>query len=57
LKIRYSLKKINLKVKYKFCNKKRIKMPYEEIYFQRLDEDNLEDSDKLKSHQKKVLTD
>ncbi|MBM2819822.1 MAG: hypothetical protein HW410_1504 [Nitrosarchaeum sp.] len=31
-------------------------MPYEEIYFQRLEEDNPEDYDKLKSNQKKVLS-
>jgi len=31
-------------------------MPYEEIYFQRLEEDNLEKHDELKSRQKKVLT-
>ncbi len=49
-------KKVNHKVKCKFCNQKRIKMPYEEIYFQRLEEDNPEDYDKLKSNQKKVLS-
>lgn len=31
-------------------------MPYEEIYFQRLKEDNLENHDGLKSRQKKVLS-
>jgi hypothetical protein len=32
-------------------------MPYEEIYFQRLEEDNPEDYDKLKSNHKKLLSD
>jgi len=32
-------------------------MPYEEIYFQRLEDDNPEDYDQLKSNQKKVLSD
>ena len=31
-------------------------MPYEEIYFQRLEEDSLEDRVESKSRQKKVLT-
>ena len=31
-------------------------MPYEEIYFQRLEEDNLENHDELKSRQKKILS-
>ncbi len=38
-----------LKVKCKFYNKILIKMPYDEVYFQRLEEDNPEDYEKLKS--------
>jgi len=30
-------------------------MPYEEIYFQRLEEDNLENHDELKSRQKNII--
>ena len=37
------------KVKCKFCNENLRKMPYEEVYFQRLEEDNPEDYEKLKS--------
>jgi len=38
-----------LKVKCKFDNNMLIKMPYEEVCFQRLEEDNPEDYEKLKS--------
>jgi len=38
-----------LTVKCKFDNKMLIKMPYEEVCFQRLEEDDPEDSKKLKS--------
>jgi len=38
-----------LKVKCKFDNKMLIKMPYDEVCFQRLEEDNPEDYAKLKS--------
>ncbi len=37
-----------LKLKCKFGNTKLIKMPYEEVCFQRLEEDNPEDYAKLK---------
>lgn len=36
------------KLKYNFC-KINQKMPYEEVYFQRLKEDNPEDFEKLQS--------
>ncbi len=38
-----------LKVKCKFDNKMLINMPYDEVCFQRLEEDNPEDYAKLKS--------
>ncbi len=38
-----------LTVKCKFDNNMLIKMPYEEVCFQRLEEDDPEDSKKLKS--------
>ncbi|WP_297442417.1 hypothetical protein [Nitrosopumilus sp.] len=36
-------------LKCKFCNGTLRKMPYEEVYYQRLEEDNPEDYEKLKS--------
>ena len=39
----------SFKVKCKSYNNMLIKMPYDEVYFQRLEEDNPEDYKKLKS--------
>lgn len=41
--------KLFLKLKCKFGDTKLIKMPYDEVYFQRLEEEHPEDYAKLKS--------
>lgn len=43
----------NVALKCKFCNKTMIKLPYEEIYYQRLEQEILENPIRVKSKKDK----